>query len=327
MAQKVNTRAESEASQTGVGVVEFGRAPMPDADKTGVLRALVAADRAIVAPGVFDPMTARMVEACGFSAVYLGGFSTATVGGGIEPLLTLTEQVEAARAITKRVRLPLLADGHAGFGGPLNTMNTVHEFIRADVAGIHIEDAVYPKRAADHRGAAEMIPISEMVPKIRAAVQARGSSGFLVIGRTEARPDDIDDAIRRLSAYAEAGADVVMSLARDPDHCRRINRALAGVPTMVTALGERPDGLEVSAKEYEDCGCKIIVYPGAAVWTAFQPLTAMYRRLRDTGRCGVAYSEPLSAVWELMGLDQFEAIEGPARRPSDVADLVPDHDN
>jgi len=272
-------------------------------------------------------MTARMVEASGFPAVYLGGFSTATAGGGIEPLLTLTEQVEAARAITKCVRLPLLADGHAGFGGPLNTMNTVREFIRADVAGIHIEDAVYPKRAADHRGAAEMIPISEMVPKIRAAVQARGSSGFLVIGRTEARPDDIDDAIRRLRRLCRGGRRRGDVAGRDPDHCRRINRALAGVPTMVTALGERPDGLEVSAKEYEDCGCKIIVYPGAAVWTAFQPLTAMYRRLRDTGRCGVAYSGPLSAVWELMGLDQFEAIEAAARRPPDFADLVPDHDN
>jgi 2-methylisocitrate lyase-like PEP mutase family enzyme len=289
---------------------------MPDVAKTEMLRALLAGERAIVAPGAFDPMTARMVEARGFKAVYLGGFSTATAGGGIEPLLTLTEQVEAARAITKRVRLPLLVDGHAGFGGPLNTMNTVREFIRADVAGIHIEDAVYPKRAADHRGAGAMIPISEMVPKIRAAVQARGSSGFLVIGRTEASPDDIDDAIRRLSAYAEAGADVVMSLARDLDHCRRINRALAGVPTMVTALGERPDGIEVSAEEYEDCGCKIIVYPGAAIWTAFQPLMAMYRRLRGTSRCGVAYSGPLSAVWDLMGLDQFEAIEAAGATPA-----------
>jgi 2-methylisocitrate lyase-like PEP mutase family enzyme len=279
---------------------------------TEAMRALLSGDGPIVAPGAFDAMTARMVEACGFPAVYLGGFATATASGGIEPLITLTEQVEAARAITKCIDVPLLVDGHAGFGGPVNTTKTVREFMAAGVAGIHLEDAVYPKRIADHRGGGQMVPIPEMVAKIEAAVRARGDSGFLVIGRTEAGPEDIDDVIRRLAAYAEAGADVLMPLVRDPEQCRRINAELGGVATLVTALGEPTAGGETSAEEYHDCGFKIIVYPGAAVWTAYQPLMSMYRRLRETGRCGVAFTEPLHALWDLMGLDDFAAIDAAA---------------
>ena len=138
------------------------------------LRAKLQSKRFLHMPGVYDALSARLAELAGFEALYVGGnISGATLGVG-EPQVTMTEQVDLARGVASSVKLPVVVDSGAGFGEPLHTMRTVREFIRAGVAGIHIEDQFYPKRASYHNKLWHVIPIDEYVDKIRfACKQAR----------------------------------------------------------------------------------------------------------------------------------------------------------
>ena len=150
------------------------------------LRQLLQSERAIVAPVCYDPLTARLVESLGFKTAYLGGFALGAVTCLTEPLTNMVEMAEHARRIARRIRIPLIIDGDAGFGEPIHTMRAIQEFEWGGVAGTHIEDQFYPKRAHYHKGVEHIIPIDEMAMKIRAAVQARQDKDFLIIARTDA---------------------------------------------------------------------------------------------------------------------------------------------
>ena len=140
----------------------------------------------IVAPGAYDPLSARVVQALGFAAVYTGGYMTGAHTSITEPLLTLTEQVEVAQKVARAVDLPVLTDAGAGYGDPLHVMRCVREFEAAGIAGIHIEDQVYPKRASYHKGLEHIVPMPEFVERMTYALKARRDPDFLIIGRTDA---------------------------------------------------------------------------------------------------------------------------------------------
>ena len=165
----------------------------------------------MVAPVCCDPLTARLVESLGFKTAYLGGFALGAVTCLTEPLTNMVEMAEHARRIARRIRVPLIIDGDAGFGEPIHTMRAIQEFEWGGVAGTHIEDQWYPKRAHYHKGVEHIIPVDEMAMKIRAAVQARQDKDFLIIARTDAmRTHGYNDGVKRGNAYVEAGADMVM---------------------------------------------------------------------------------------------------------------------
>ena len=177
------------------------------------LKSRLAAGETIVAPGAYDPMSARVVQSLGFDTVYVGGYMSGAHLAVTEPLMTLTEQVDVAQRVAKSVPLPVICDAGAGYGDPVHTMHTVRTFERAGICGIHIEDQVFPKRASYHAGLEHVIPIDEFLEKMRYALQARSDPNFLIIGRTDsftAVEGDMDDAIRRGIALRDLGVDVVM---------------------------------------------------------------------------------------------------------------------
>src|SRR6266480_7687261 len=167
------------------------------------LRALLDSGQTIVAPGAFDPLSARLVEEAGFPAVYMTGFGTsaALIGRPDVGLLTMTEMAASAGRIADCVDIPVIADADTGYGNPLNVIRTVGAFEAAGVAGIHIEDQVAPKKCG-HMEDKQLISTDEMVQKLRAAVDARRDPDFVIIARTDARAvEGIDAAIDRGHRY------------------------------------------------------------------------------------------------------------------------------
>ena len=177
------------------------------------LKSRLAAGETILAPGAYDPMSARLVQSLGFDTVYVGGYMSGAHLAVTEPLMTLTEQVDVAEKVVTSVNLPVICDAGAGYGDPVHTMHTVRTFERSGICGIHIEDQVFPKRASYHAGLEHVIPMDEFLEKMRYALEARTNPNFLIIGRTDAFTaveGDMEEAIRRGNALRDLGVDVVM---------------------------------------------------------------------------------------------------------------------
>src|SRR6516162_10036620 len=174
------------------------------------LRQLLNNPGVIRSLGAHDVFTARLVERAGLETVFLGGFGTAASLLGLPDvgLLTLTEIADAVRRMAARVEIPVVADGDTGHGDLHNVVRTVREFERAGAAGILLEDQVTPKRCG-HFAGKQVIPVAEMVLKLKAALAARTDPDFVIVARTDARAvEGIDGAIERANRYGAAGADV-----------------------------------------------------------------------------------------------------------------------
>ena len=239
----------------------------------GRLRELLAGPDPILAPGVFDGLGARLVEEAGFPAVYMTGFGTAAalLGRPDVGLLTMSEMVENAARIAAACELPVIADADTGYGNALNVIRTVQEYERAGVAAIHIEDQVAPKKCG-HMEGKQVIPLSEMEAKIRAAVAARRSPDFVIIARTDARAvEGMESAIERARRYREAGADVLfVEAAQSEDEIAAVARALGDVPLLFNWA----EGGKTPPVDYDTLaalGFKIVIFPittllGTTAW-------------------------------------------------------------
>ncbi len=205
---------------------------------------LLAGPDILIIPGVGDALGAKLAEKAGFKAVFLSGYSAsaALLGAPDVGLLTLTEMVECARRIAGAVEIPVFADGDNGHGNPTNVTRTMKEFERAGVSAIFFEDQVTPKRCG-HMSGKQVVPVGEMVSKIRAAVDARVDSDLSIMARTDALAvNGMDDAIERMQRYLEAGAD--LSFVESPksiDEMRRITQAIdaPNMANMVPGAGHR----------------------------------------------------------------------------------------
>src|SRR5499425_748119 len=158
----------------------------------------------VVAPFVYDALQAKLAERVGFEAVYMTGFGTAAARGFPDlGLLTMSEMVENVRTIARSVQIPVICDADTGYGNPVNVWRTVNEYERAGAAALHIEDQVWPKKCGFLAGK-QVIPLEEMVPKVRAACDARRDRNFVIIARTDALAvNGWDDVVRRCHAYRE----------------------------------------------------------------------------------------------------------------------------
>jgi methylisocitrate lyase len=153
-------------------------------------------------PAVYDPIGARLVEQSGFEAAYVGGYVTGGSRAITEPLLTMTDQVETAGAVASTIDIPVVADAGAGFGEPLHSMRTMREFIRAGIAGVHVEDQFFPKRAHYHKYQVHVVPTDDFVMKIKYCCRARDEidPDFVVIARTDAcREHGLHEAAERIN--------------------------------------------------------------------------------------------------------------------------------
>ena len=275
------------------------------------LRARLSRGETIVAPGAYDPIGARVVQSLGFPAVYTGGYASGAHLAVTEPLMTMTEQLEVAARVAKSVDLPVIADANAGYGDPLHAMRTVRAYEDAGIAGLHIEDQVYPKRASYHKGLEHVTPLDEFLEKMSYALKARHDADFLIIGRTDAFSavgGSVEEAIRRGSALKDLGVDVVMPRGvRQKGDLARFREGVPDVPLLVIAGAD-----EISSQEYQALGYQIIIYAVTPVILAAEALIESYSKLRDTGFIGLSAEEVAAKrkrVEELIDLPEYYRIE------------------
>jgi len=245
------------------------------------LRRLIGGAGYTMVPGAYDTLTARLVEAAGFAAVYLtgGGYSRAS-GYPDLGLLSLTENVLFIGRTVEAVGIPVIADADTGYGNAINVIRTVREYEKTGVAGFHIEDQVSPKKCGHYEGK-EVISRAEMVGKIKAAVDTRRDPDLVIIARSDARAiEGLAAAVDRVNAYLEAGADVgFVEAPQTVEELRIVGREVRG-PALVNVFegGKTP---MLGAKELEDMGFRLGIYPSqthrAAIRAAQHVLAAMKR--------------------------------------------------
>ena len=248
------------------------------------LRRMLAEPGLIVAPGAYDGFSARLIEAAGFSAVYMTGAGTAAshLGQPDLGLTTLTEMATHASHLAGCISLPLIADADTGYGNALNVVRTVREYEKAGVAGLHIEDQVAPKKCG-HIAGKQLVSAAEFADKIRAAVEYRTDPDLVIIARTDARAvSGLDDAIERANLYREAGADVIFFEA--PQSIEEIERVAREVKAPLLAnmvQGGKTPAVKVS--ELERLGFKIVIFPGVCMRAAVPAIETALQRLKQTG--------------------------------------------
>jgi len=277
-------------------------------------RALVARPGLIVSPACFDPLTARIAAGLGFESIALGGYALGSASAISEPLMTMSEVVDAARQITACIDVPLIVDVATGFGDPLHVMRTVREFERAGVAAIHIEDQVFPKRAHYHRDYREhTVSAEEMVDKVRFACQARQDPDFVIVARTDTmRTDGYDEGIRRARLYAEAGADMVMLFPNTAEEAARAPRDCPVPLIYVNSSGNRVGRPVYSTQDLERFGYKMDYDAIGTIIASFQATSAMLRRLKETGLTGLDQAEAIAGrkgIEDTIGMDAHYAVE------------------
>ena len=283
---------------------------MPDATAAARLRAATQ-HGLVVAPGAFDPFTARIIESLGFGAVYLGGNAMGLQLAVGQPLLTLTELIHSARRVLSAIKVPLIVDADAGFGDASHTHRTVREFERLGVAAIHIDDQPFPKRAHYHVGKGRLSSIEDMAAKLAAAVSARSDPDFLIVARTDALrvTQSIGDTTKRCAAYLEAGADMLMVLDLDPDTAPDLRQRLprAKLSWIGGVAGRTP-----STAELASAGFSVAVYPFNTIAAITEAVLATWRPLSERGEIDqtpamIAISRRVAS--ELVPLDAYLDIE------------------
>ena len=278
------------------------------------LRELLVQRDLLVAPGAYDALSARLIAQAGFPAVYMTGFGTAAsvLGQPDVGLLTMSEMVSRAAALAAVVGdRPLIADADTGYGNPINVRRTVREYERAGVAAIHIEDQVWPKKCG-HMEGKQVIPVDEMVQKIRAAVDARQDPDFVIIARTDANAVyGLEDALRRGRAYRDAGADVIFIEApRSIEELRAIAQAFPDVPLLYNWAESGKTPL-LPLEEIHALGFKLVIFPVSMLFAATQALLDLLEALKQ-GQTSLAFAERMvtfSQFTDQIGLPEIQALE------------------
>lgn len=283
---------------------------------TQSLRQLLKEEKFIYMPSAYDALGGRLVEQTGFKAVYVGGFVTGGSRCTSEPLLTMDEQIRTAGDVANAVKIPTIADGGAGFGEPLHTMRTVREFIRAGVAGIHIEDQLYPKRAHYHKYVAHAIPRDEFIDKIKFACRARDETDkdFVVIARTDTcRFEGLEEAMTRLNMAADVGADMGLYFPRNDEEMKAGPKRSRIPLVYVLSRGNRDNRPLPSASQLADMGYKACIDAITYLLVSFHFAKECLQEIHRTGNyTGMSIQENVDArqqIEDLIGLDKFYKIE------------------
>jgi methylisocitrate lyase len=287
---------------------------MPKA--TTQLRRMLRARTFLELPAVYDPLAARIAESLGFKTLYNGGFVTGGMSTISEPLLTMTEQIGVAADIARAVDVPLVMDAGAGWGEPLHTMRTVRECIRAGVAGVHIEDQLFPKRAHYHTYVAHNIPRREYRDKIALACRQRDESDrdFVIIARSDAcREQGFPEAIARVNLAADVGADMGLIFPRDHKEAVKTPK-LARLPMIyVQSRGTRDGRPLYSYGQLKGMGYAGCIDAILAVGVHHFFLRKAFAELRKTGDyTGMSPDEFVTVrkqVEDLIGLEDYYRIE------------------
>ena len=291
----------------------------PKASPGKRLRALIEAPGILALPGVFDGFSTRLVSKFGYTAAFItgSGVSESRLGQPDVGLMGLDENVAAARAMAACSELLLLADGDTGYGNALNVYHTVRAFERAGVAGLMLEDQVWPKRCGHLKGK-EVISAEEMVQKIRAAAEARADPDFVIKSRTDVlATHGLAEAIRRLNLYAEAGADLLfadaaMSVEDIGTIAKNVRKPLS--VNMGFGIRQRSTTPLLSAQQLQDLGVSVVIYPRMLTACALMGMKRGLELLQQSLDGGKVVDRPDALVsfeelHDIMGMAEIEDFE------------------
>jgi len=260
------------------------------------LKSLVSRPRALLAPGVYDALSALIAEQAGFEALYLSGASIAytRLGRSDIGLTTASEVADTLARITDRVRLPVIVDGDTGFGNALNVQRTVRDFERAGAAMIQLEDQGFPKRCG-HLDGKTVVPAAEMCGKLRAAIDARRSADTLILARTDALAiEGLAAALDRAERYLDTGVDALFIEAlRSPEQMRAACERFASRIPLLANMVEGGKTPVLSASALGQIGFRIVIFPGGTARAVAHTLQRYYGTLEKDGTTAALRGEML----------------------------------
>ena len=279
------------------------------------LRELIA-NQTVVMPGAFNALTAMQIQQAGFPALYVSGAALSAARGLPDRgLLSLTETAEDAGTIARSVAIPALADADTGYGPVLNVMRAVSEFERAGLAALQLEDQEHPKKCG-HLPGKRVVPVLDMVSKVRAAVQARSDPSFMIVARTDARAvHGLEEAVRRGIAYAEAGADALFPEALESaqefqSYAHEMTKAGVKVPFVanMTEFGKTP---YLSVSEFESLGYRVILFPVSTLRAAAKAVEEFLADLKAQGtqQHWTTRMQTRQQLYDLLRYDEYERRE------------------
>ncbi|MCT9124816.1 isocitrate lyase/PEP mutase family protein [Cupriavidus gilardii] len=257
-----------------------------EAGRSHSLKERLRSPEPVLAPGVYDALSALLAEQAGFEALYLSGGAVAytLLGRSDVGLTTATETADVLARIADRVSLPIIVDGDTGYGNALNTQRTVRAFERAGAAMIQLEDQGFPKRCG-HLAGKSLVSTAEMCGKLRAALDARHDAGTLILARTDAvAVEGLDAAIERAEAYLACGVDAlfVEAVVSAEDMGRVCERFAARIPLLANMVEGGKTPIQ-SASELGRRGYRIVIYPGGTVRFASRQLQRYFAGLKAAG--------------------------------------------
>ncbi|KZC97654.1 isocitrate lyase/PEP mutase family protein [Oceanibaculum pacificum] len=275
---------------------------------TKTLRQRFADKEFITAPGVFDGISARIADRLGFPALYMTGYGTVASHLGMPDagLASYTEMVGRVETLTSVTSTPLIADGDTGYGGLLNVQRTVRGYEKAGAAAIQLEDQEFPKKCG-HTPGRRVIPMADMVGKVKVAVESRDSADFLIIARTDARTTlGLDEALRRGEAYAEAGADIIFI--ESPESEAEMEKICASfdVPCLANMVegGRTP---VVSRDRLVEIGYALAIFPATGFLAVGAALNSVYSTLKQEGS-SVGVTAPMDNFGDFTRLMGFQEV-------------------
>ena len=266
----------------------------------------------VVLPGVFNAITAKLAEKVGFGALYLSGagVTNSLTGYPDIALLSLTEMAQQARYVARTVSVPVVADADTGYGDVLNVARAVEEFEHAGLAGIHIEDQVSPKRCG-HLDGKQVIPITDMEAKIRAAVKAKSDPNFFLIARTDARGvNGLPDAIDRAKRYLDSGADAIFpeSLQNPGEFAEFADKVQAPLLANMTEFGKTP---LITATEFAAMGYAMVIFPMTAFRVMMKAAEETFAELHHAGtqKALLDKMQTRQELYQLIGYEEYEKFD------------------
>ncbi|MBP1449668.1 MAG: methylisocitrate lyase [Thermoproteus sp.] len=280
-------------------------------DAVAELRRELGRPGIVVTPGVYDAISALLVQSMGFKAGYVSGAAvTATLGLPDLGIITMDEMVKTVSYIASAVDIPLIVDIDTGYGEALNVVRAVREFERAGAAGVQIEDQVLPKKCG-HLSGKQVIPAEDMAKKIRAAVEARRNPDFVIVARTDARGvTGFEDAVERAKLYLEVGADVIFpeALESEEEFAEFAKRVKAPLLANMTEFGKSP---LIPAKRLEEFGYKFVIFPVTLLRVALGAMREALQTIKEAGTQTPILQRMMTRreLYELIGYYDYEEFD------------------
>ncbi len=261
------------------------------------MRRTLEAGGMVVAPGVYDPSTARLIQAMGFEYLYIGGNQTGIANGIPEPLEDVTLLSHVGRTVVRACdnEMPVILDASAGFGDPVHVMHTVESFEMAGITAIHIEDQFFPKRVSYHRGLEHVVPIDVYQQRLEYAVKARKNKDFLIIGRTDGARATADtwmpkggtkeEALKRAMAAVEVGVDALMILGDfNREDYQYFRSKIKDIPMVGLISTKTAESRSTGVPDFQNLGYQILIYSRSTIVAVLGAVNGIYEHLIQSGR-------------------------------------------